>query len=79
MDIHIIVLRLDIRFRMVRINVEIPDDVHARLKTLASAESKGFYEWLKDDLVSTCPDEQTLVQMLHDIRRDRVTRGQKSD
>ena len=53
---------------MVRINVEIPDDVHARLKMLASAEGKGFYEWLMDDLTQICPDEQTLLEMLRDIR-----------
>ena len=57
---------------MVRINVEIPDDVHARLKMLASAEGKGFYEWLKDDLSRTCPDERTLLEMLRDIRKDRT-------
>ena len=53
---------------MKRINIEIPDDVHARLKMLASAEGKGFYEWLKDDLTRTCPDERTLLDMLKDIR-----------
>ena len=66
---------------MVRINIEIPDDVHARLKMIASAEGKGFYEWLKDDLTSTCPDEETLLEMLEDIRRDRArerTQAQKS-
>jgi hypothetical protein len=36
---------------------------------LASAEGKGFYEWLKQDLIQACPDEQTLVEMLTDIRR----------
>ena len=56
---------------MARINVEIPDDVHARLKMLAAAEGKGFYEWLKDDLTRTCPDERTLLDMLRDIRADR--------
>jgi hypothetical protein len=56
---------------MVRINIEIPDDVHARLKMLASAEGKGFYEWLKEDLTQTCPDERTLLEMLRDIRADR--------
>jgi hypothetical protein len=56
---------------MVRINIEIPDDVHARLKMLASAEGKGFYEWLKEDLAQSCPDEQTLLEMLRDIREDR--------
>jgi hypothetical protein len=56
---------------MVRINIDIPDDVHARLKMIASAEGKGFYEWLKDDLTRTCPDEQTLLEMLRDIRDDR--------
>jgi len=55
---------------MVRINIEIPEDVHARLKMIASAEGKGFYEWLKDDLIQTCPDEETLIQLLRDIRRD---------
>jgi hypothetical protein len=59
---------------MVRINIEIPDDVHARLKMIAAAEGKGFYEWLKQDLCQTCPDEQTLLQMLQDIRKDRVAR-----
>ena len=57
---------------MVRINIEIPEDVHARLKMRASAEGKGFYEWLKDDLCHTCPDEETLLDMLKDIRNDRV-------
>ena len=57
---------------MKRINIEIPDDVHARLKMLASAEGKGFYEWLKDDLTQICPDERTLLEMLQDIRNDRV-------
>jgi len=56
---------------MVRINVDIPDDVHARLKMLASAEGKGFYEWIKDVLVQTCSDERTLLEMLEDIRADR--------
>jgi hypothetical protein len=56
---------------MVRINIDIPDDVHARLKMIASAEGKGFYEWLKDDLISTCPDERTLLEILRDIREDR--------
>ena len=55
---------------MVRINIEIPDEVHARLKMIASAEGKGFYEWLKQDLIQTCPDEQTLLQMLKDIRQE---------
>jgi hypothetical protein len=55
---------------MVRINIEIPDEVHARLKMLASAEGKGFYEWLKEDLTRTCPDERTLLEMLRDIRQD---------
>jgi len=36
---------------------------------LASAEGKGFYEWLKDELTHSCPDEQTLLEMLRDIRR----------
>jgi len=57
---------------MVRINIEIPDDVHARLKMIAAAEGKGFYEWLKEDLCQTCPDERTLLQMLQDIRNDHV-------
>lgn len=56
---------------MARISIEIPDDVHARLKMLASAEGKGFYEWLKQDLIQTCPDERTLLEMLEDIRADR--------
>jgi len=56
---------------MVRINIEIPDDVHARLKMIAAAEGKGFYEWLKQDLASCCPDEETLLEMLRDIRNDR--------
>jgi hypothetical protein len=60
---------------MVRINIEIPDEVHARLKMLASAEGKGFYEWLKEELCRTCADEQTLLQMLEDIRRDRSNRS----
>jgi len=56
---------------MIRINIEIPDEVHARLKTIA-AEGKGFYEWLKEDLSQTCPDERTLLEMLRDIRNDRA-------
>jgi hypothetical protein len=51
--------------------VEIPEEVHARLKMIASAEGLGFYEWLKQDLIETCPDEQTLLEMLRDIREDR--------
>jgi len=57
---------------MGRINIEIPDEVHARLKMIASAEGKGFYEWLKEDLCRTCPDEETLFDMLKDIRNERV-------
>jgi hypothetical protein len=57
---------------MGRINIDIPDEVHARLKMLASAEGKGFYEWLKNDLTQTCPDERTLLEMLEDIRADRA-------
>ena len=56
---------------MVRINIEIPDEVHARLKMIASADAKGFYEWLKENLIQTCSDGRTLLQMLEDIRRDR--------
>ena len=59
------------RRRMGRINIEIPNDLHMRLKMIAAAEGKGFYEWLKQDLIQTCPDEQTLLQMLGDIREDR--------
>jgi hypothetical protein len=59
---------------LARINIEIPDDVHARLKMLASAEGMGFYEWLKEDLARTCPDEQTLLEMLRDIRGYREKR-----
>ena len=59
---------------MTRINIEIPDEVHARLKMIASAEGKGFYEWLKQDLIRTCPDEQTLLDMLRGIRKDREKR-----
>ena len=58
---------------MARINIDIPDEVHARLKMIATAEGKGFYEWLKEDLIQTCPDERTLLQMLEDIRKDRTT------
>ena len=54
------------------ISIDIPDEVHARLKMIASAEGKGFYEWLKEELAQTCPDEQTLLEMLKDIRNDRV-------
>jgi hypothetical protein len=32
----------------------------------------GFYEWLKDVLVQTCPDERTLLEMLEDIRAGSV-------
>jgi len=56
---------------MGRINLEIPDEVHARLKMIAAAEGKGFYEWLKEDLCQTCPDERTLLEMLRDIREYR--------
>jgi len=56
---------------MVRINIDIPDEVHARLKMIAAAEGSGFYEWLKRDLIQSCPDEQTLLEMLRDIRRDQ--------
>jgi hypothetical protein len=59
---------------MVRINIEIPDDVHARLKMIAAAEGKGFYEWLKEELTHSCPDEQTLLEMLRDIRGYREKR-----
>jgi hypothetical protein len=54
--------------RVARINIDIPDDVHARLKMIAAAEGKGFYEWLKYDLTQICPDEETLHQTLMDIR-----------
>jgi len=64
---------------MVRINIEIPDDPHARLKMLASAEGKGFYEWLKDELVNTCPDEQALLEMLKTIREDRMRQISRQD
>jgi len=60
---------------MGRINIDIPDQVHARLKMIAAAEGKGFYEWLKDDLTQTCPDERTLLEMLRDIRRDSGKQG----
>jgi len=36
---------------MARINIDIPDDVHARLKMIASAEGKGFYEHTSADVV----------------------------
>jgi len=62
---------------MVRINIEIPDDVHARLKMLASAEGKGFYEWLKEDLAGICPDERTLLEMLRDMHECREKYGSK--
>jgi len=55
---------------MARINIEIPDDAHARLKMIAAAEDMGFYEWLKEDLTQTCPDDRTLLEMLVDIRND---------
>jgi hypothetical protein len=58
---------------MGRINIDIPDEVHARLKMIAAAEGKGFYEWLKEDLIQTCPDERTLLQMLEGIRKDRTS------
>ena len=73
-EIHIIILRTGIRRRMVRINIEIPDDAHARLKMIASADGKGFYEWLKEDLIQMCPDEQTLFEVLRDIRTARASR-----
>jgi hypothetical protein len=73
---HITVLRSDIRRRLLRINIEIPDDMHARLKMIASAEGRGFYEWLKDNLTQACPDEQTLLEMLADIMAEK--RAQKS-
>lgn len=62
---------------MTRINIEIPDEVHARLKMIASAEGKGFYEWLKQDLIQTCPDEETLLLMLKDIREDQSKQRSK--
>jgi len=52
-----------------------PDAVRARVKITASAEGKGFYEWIKDGLTQTCPDERTLLEMLRDIREDRVDRN----
>ena len=60
---------------MVRINIDIPDEVHARLKMIASAEGKGFYEWLKRDLIQGCPDEETLFEILRAIREDRAKQG----
>jgi len=54
-----------------RINIEIPDEVHARLKVIATAEGKGFYERLKEDLTASCPDERTLLEMPRDIGKDR--------
>jgi hypothetical protein len=40
----------------------------------ASAEAKRFYEWLKHDLIQTCTDERTLLEILRDIRGDREKR-----
>ena len=37
---------------------------------LAQDEGKGFCEWLKDELTHSCPEEQTLLQMLEDVRRE---------
>jgi len=71
-EIHITILRTGIRRRMVRINIEIPDDLHQRLKMIASALGMGFYEWLKEDLTASCPDERTLLEIVDDIRKDRV-------
>ena len=39
---------------------------------IASAEGKGFYKWLKDDLMMSCHDEETLFVMLKDIREERT-------
>jgi len=39
---------------------------------IASARGRGFYEWLKEDLTASCPDERTLPEMLEDIRKDRA-------
>jgi len=44
---------------------------------IAAAEGKGFYEWLKEDLCRTCPDERTLLEMLRDIREYRAKHGSK--
>jgi hypothetical protein len=60
---------------MGRINIDIPDEVHARLKMIAAAEGKGFYEWLKDDLTQTCPDDSCLLEMLKDIRDSKKATG----
>ena len=57
---------------MGRINLEIPDDLHQRLRMIASGQGKGFYEWLKEDLTASCPDERTLLEILEDIRRERA-------
>jgi hypothetical protein len=37
---------------------------------LAQDEGKGFCEWLKDEVTHSCPEEQTLLQMLEDVRRE---------
>jgi len=52
---------------------KIPDEVDERPKMIASAQGKGFYEWLKKDLTASCLDERTLLQMLDDIRNDHVS------
>ena len=49
-----------------------PDDIHEGSKMIASAEGKGFYKWLKDDLMMSCHDEETLFVMLKDIREERT-------
>jgi len=41
---------------------------------IASASGKGFYEWLKEDLTASCPDERALLEMLDDIRKDRIAK-----
>jgi hypothetical protein len=42
---------------------------------IAAAEGKGFYEWLKRDLIQGCPDEETLLEILRAIREDRAKQG----
>lgn len=44
-------------------------------KLSAAAEGKGFYEWLKRDLIQGCPDEETLLEILRAIREDRAKQG----
>ena len=49
--------------------IDRPPDLFLLAFLIAAAEGKGFYEWLKDELTHSCPDEETLLQMLVDVRK----------